>query len=456
MHIILLSGGSGKRLWPLSNDIRSKQFLKLFNDSYGHKESMVQRVYRQICEAAEWESITVAAGAMQKDQLEMQLPSNVNIVIEPERRDTFPAIALACTYLFDKKNVDLSSNIAVLPVDAFVEVDFFKRIRAMEDILDNLDKDLVLLGSKPVRPSEKYGYIIPKSFGNKGEISEEKYINHCFDVEYFKEKPDLDVAEQLIKKGALWNCGVFGLKLGYVLDILSNKYGVEDYRYENMSEMFDKLIKTSFDYEVVEKAKNLGVIKYEGEWKDLGTWETLTEEIEDVTTGNVVMDQSCHNTHIYNELEIPIVTMGIQNSVVVASNDGILVAEKGETYKLKQCLEDIKERPKYEEKRWGKYIVLEYSKEDDFQTLTKKLWIDEGKRISYQYHKHRKEIWTIVRGKGELYFKGEKTEVAVGNTISIEREERHAIKAITNLEIIEIQIGDKLEEEDIVRLTYNW
>ncbi len=441
MHLILLSGGSGKRLWPLSNDVRSKQFLKLLKDESGQAESMVQRVYRQIKENGGWQSITIAAGASQRDMISLQLGDEVNVVIEPERRDTFPAIALACAYLYSERKIGRNEAIAVLPVDPYVDLDYFKKIAEIETVFEKQKADLVLLGAVPTFPTEKYGYIVP---GEKSNIA--------YDVNYFKEKPTTEEAKRLIEQGALWNCGVFGLKLGYVLDILKDKYGIDRFEYESMKESFKDLKKTSFDYEVVEKASNIKVIGYENKWMDLGTWQTITQEMKNMAEGNVVLEETCNNTHVINDINIPIVVMGMENSVVVASSDGILVAKKEDTYRLKDAIGCINNRPMYERKRWGKYKVIE----GNSNSLTKKLVIEKGKQISYQFHKSRKEVWTIISGEGLLYLDGIKTDVKVGDVIKIDENIKHAIKAITELEIIEVQLGNNLVEEDIVRVELEW
>lgn len=457
MHLILLSGGSGKRLWPLSNDVRSKQFLKVLprdktkNDNGSSNESMVQRVYRQINEIGGWDSITIAAGASQSDQLGLQLDKGVNIVIEPERRDTFPAIALACSYLYDICKVSKEETIAVLPVDAFVENDYFSKVAQIESELNESNANLVLLGAIPLFPSEKYGYIVPKA-GDKSEADKT-----VLTVASFKEKPNVEGANDLINMGALWNCGVFGLKLRYVFDILADKYGINDFSFKSMTNSFKKLKKTSFDYEVVEKAENIRVIPYNGEWKDLGTWETLTEEMATAITGNVIIGGDCSNTHVVNERELPIAVIGIKDAVVVASNDGILVANKGETYKVKDLMSEIKIRPMYEEKRWGKYKVIEHTVYNNGdEALTKKLFLNKGQQISYQYHNHRKEIWSIIRGEGILYYNGEKRVVKAGDVVNLKEKEKHGIMAVDDLEIIEVQLGSPLVEDDIIRLEYDW
>lgn len=459
MHLIMLSGGSGQRLWPLSNHVRSKQFLKILDGIDGRKESMVQRVYRQLKEVGGWDSVSVVAGMTQKEQIASQLGTEVNLIVEPSRRDTFPAIALACSYLYSKKKVKLTENIVVLPIDSYVENKYFEKLEDVSRVLGSDNAELVLLGAVPIKPSEKYGYIMPdykddinRNFKNQsGNKSEE------LDVAYFKEKPELKTAEELIQNGALWNCGVFGLKLGYVLDILKEKYGITDFSFNNLQKSFENLNKTSFDYEVVEKASNIKVIKYKGQWKDLGTWETLTEELGEATIGNATIDHLCTNTHVINELDVPIIAMGIQDSVIVASHDGILVANKGETYRLKEFSDITLDRPMCEERRWGKYIVLEHGKSSEGQeVLTKRLHIQSGKQISYQYHNNRKEIWTIVGGYGELYLDNKRREVKCGDVVVIEPKMKHGIKAIQGLEIIEVQMGDQLIEEDIIRLELEW
>ena len=441
MHLILLSGGSGKRLWPLSNDVRSKQFLKLLKDENGQAESMVQRVYRQIKAVGGWDSITIAAGASQRDMISLQLGEDVNVVIEPERRDTFPAIALACTYLFSEKSISRDEVIAVLPVDPYVDLAYFKKIKEAETVLKEAETDLVLLGAVPTFPTEKYGYLIP---GQK--------TDNAYDVKYFKEKPTEEEAKTLINQGALWNCGVFGLKLGYVLDILREKYHIDQFQYESMKESFKTLKKTSFDYEVVEKAKNIKAIKYEDKWMDLGTWQTITSEMKNTAEGNVVLEGICCNTHVINDIDMPVVVMGLEDSVVVASSDGILVAKKDQTSRLKDAITTIDNRPMYERKRWGKYRIIEGNQ----NSLTKKLILEPGKQISYQYHECRKEIWTIISGEGILYLDGIKSKVGVGDVVKISENMKHGIKAETEMEIIEVQIGNKMTEDDIVRIEMEW
>lgn len=207
MNIILLSGGSGKRLWPLSNDIRSKQFIKIFRTEDGEYESMVQRVYRQIKKVDPEATVTIATSKTQVSAIHNQLGEEVGISVEPCRRDTFPAIALATAYLVDKMGISLDESVVVCPVDPYVEDDYFEALKKLGEQADKGEANLVLMGIEPTYPSEKYGYVIPEG---KEETSR---------VKTFKEKPSVDIAEQYIAQGALWNGGVFAYRLKYVMDI---------------------------------------------------------------------------------------------------------------------------------------------------------------------------------------------------------------------------------------------
>ena len=202
MNIILLSGGSGKRLWPLSNDIRSKQFIKIFQGEDGELESMLMRVYRQITTVDSEARITIATSKKQVSAIKNQLSDRVNVCVEPDRRDTFPAICLAAAYLYHEKGVSKEEPVVVCPVDPYVEESYFEALKKLADLAREENANLTLMGIEPTYPSEKYGYIIPKS----GE--------QVSPVATFKEKPDVETAKKYIAQGALWNGGVFAFRLG--------------------------------------------------------------------------------------------------------------------------------------------------------------------------------------------------------------------------------------------------
>ena len=440
MNIILLSGGSGKRLWPLSNDVRSKQFLKIFRKPDGTKESMAQRMYRMIKKVDPESKITIATSENQIPQIKAQLGDNVGISIEPMRRDTFPAIALAAAYLKDQGVAD-DSPVVVCPVDPYVEEDYFKCLKRLSDEAGrNGAANLILMGIEPAYPSEKFGYIIPVSTDEVAIVNE------------FKEKPTEEVAKEYIRQGALWNGGVFAFKLGYLLDIAELMLDSSDYH--TLSEQYGSLPRISFDYAVVEKEPSINVFRFNGSWKDLGTWNTLTEAMDEESTGNATTN-GCSNTHVINELGIPLIALGIKDAVIAATPDGILVSDKEKSPELKGFVADS--RPMYERRGWGEYKVLDYkSHKDEQNSLVKELIISPGEHISYQRHKHRIEVWTFTEGIGELILDGEIKEVHRGDVAVIKAGTKHAIKGITELHIIEVQMGDELTEDDIERLDWEW
>lgn len=448
MNIILLSGGSGKRLWPLSNDARSKQFLKLLTDENGRRESMVQRVYRQIQQAGIDANIVVATGQSQLDPIESQLPDKVDVALEPARRDTFPAIALSAAHLIYNKGLSEEEAVVILPVDPCAETAYFQTLARMERLALTCEADIVLMGVTPTYPSEKYGYIVPGEAFTVDGVSARR-------VRRFTEKPDLARAQSLIESGAYWNGGVFALKLRYIMDIVRGMMDVSSF--EELYARFSEFPKISFDYAVVEKAESIVMTPYEGKWKDLGTWNTLAEEMSECAIGSVILGEDCENTTVVNEMGIPIVALGLKDLIVAASPDGILVSDKGASSYLKPYVDSLIERPMFEERRWGEYRVIDYVQyEDGARSLTKHLTMYAGRSISYQLHRERDEIWTVVYGSGEVILDDHKLNIRPGDVLHINRGQKHALRAATDLHFIEVQIGKRLEEDDIERFDWEW
>ena len=378
--------------------------------------------------------------------IQSQIGPHVPLIIEPMSRDTFPAIALAALYLYCIKGVGLREVVCVLPVDPFAEDCFFRRIGDLEEILDSSQAELALIGVEPTFPSSKYGYIVPEKLKQKEEY---------FEVSHFKEKPSESQATDLIVKGALWNVGVFSFRLEYIISLLQEK-GLP-IQYEELYKHYSSLPKNSFDYEVVEKAKKVVVLPYNGSWKDLGTWNTLTEEMGTNQIGIGVISNDSKNTHLVNELGIPITVVGLQNVIVAASPDGILVSDKKESPKVKTMLEGIQRRPMYEERRWGWYRVLDYMKvEEGAEVLTKRICVKAKQNLSYQRHMLRSEVWTVIKGQGEFAINGFIYPVKAGDVLNIPVGAEHGIRAITELEFIEVQSGKNLIEEDIIRIYMGW
>lgn len=430
MQIILLSGGSGRRLWPLSNDVRSKQFIRIFRNENGEYESMVQRMYRQIRKVDPEAVVTVATAKSQVSAIRNQLGDRVGISVEPCRRDTFPAIALASVYLRDVQGVSEEEPVVVCPVDPYVEDDYFAALKDLGAQAARGEANLVLMGIAPTYPSAKYGYIIPSS---QGMLSA---------VQAFREKPDEDTARRYIAKGALWNGGVFAYKLGYVLRKVHERIEFTDYN--DLLTKYDTLEKISFDYAVVEKESRIQVLRYAGQWKDLGTWNTLTEAMEEPTIGDVILSDTCENVHVINDLDIPVVCTGLKDVVVAAAPDGILVSDKGQSSYIKPIVDKLEHGIMYAEKSWGSFRVIDVQD----GSMTFRIQLNLGHAMKYHCHRRRDEVWTIVSGTGYAVIDGVKREVKAGDVIQLPVGVFHTVYAETELKIIEVQLGSDISVED--------
>lgn len=433
MNIILLSGGSGKRLWPLSNDVRSKQFIKLFKNEKNEYESMVQRVYRQIQTVDSNAHITIATSKSQASAIKNQLGDNVSICVEPCRRDTFPAIALATAYLHDELGVDEREAVVVCPVDPYVDETYYESVKILQTLAEEGKADLTLMGIEPTYPSEKYGYIIPATNDRISKVRE------------FKEKPDVKTAELYLRQNALWNAGIFAFKLGYLLEKAHNLIDFEDYR--DLYDKYEDVKKISFDYAIAEKETSIQVLRYVGDWKDVGTWNMMAEVMADRIKGNAIMDDTCENTNVVNELNIPILCMGCKNMIIAASGDGILVSEKERSGYMKSYVEKIENEAMYAEKSWGSYTVIDVQP----GAMTVKLFMNAGERLSYHMHNYRDEVWTVVGGNGKAFIDGMEQILRPGDVITIAAGCKHTIEAITPLNIVEVQIGNEINVSDKVK-----
>lgn len=430
MNIVLLSGGSGQRLWPLSNEIRSKQFIKIFHRQDGMLESMVQRVYRQIRTVDPGAEITVATSRSQVSALHNQLGENIGISVEPCRRDTFPAIALAASYLYDIRGVSRKEAIVVCPVDPYVEVDYFRALEELGNYAAQSEANLVLMGIEPTYPSEKYGYIIPEKADQVSKVS------------VFKEKPDQRTAEKYISQGALWNGGVFAFKLDYVLKRAHELIDFTDY--EDLYRKYDSLKKISFDYAVVEHEPYIEVMRFSGMWKDLGTWNTLTEAMDSQIVGEALYNETCENLHVINELNVPVLCMGLKNIVVSASPEGILVSDKQQSSYIKPFVNTLDNKVMFAEKSWGSFRVLDVG--DD--SLTIKVTLNPGHSMNYHSHEHRDEIWNVISGQGRTVVDEREQSVKAGDVICMKAGCRHTVIADTELQMIEVQLGQDITVHD--------
>lgn len=374
----------------------------------GEKESMVQRVARQMRETGLADSFTVATSAAQLNIIREQLGDNVSVVAEPERRDTFPAIALASAYLAREKKCSRNDVVAVMPCDPYTENEYFDTIVRMGEAVERGAADLVLMGIKPSYPSTKFGYIVPDMESN---------ADGCTAVKRFTEKPDEEHAAALLKEGACWNGGVFAFRLGYMLDIIDRYVRTETFG--ELRDRYSELPKISFDYEVVEKARSVAMVPYGGKWKDLGTWNALADELPSPKTGSVVFDGGVRNTSVVNELDIPVLCAGTENLIVAANKDGILVADRDSCENIKPIVDKFPPARKPGESDAGTdrkdgYISRRHGRATKRYCQMLRLKPDSRLIEEYRHWHSREGIWPeILRGirsvgilEMEIYIEG--------------------------------------------------
>ena len=430
MNVVLLSGGSGKRLWPLSNEVRSKQFIKIFKTPDGSYESMLQRVYRQITQVEKDSHITIATSKSQVSAIHNQLGDSVGISVEPCRRDTFPAIVLAAAYLHDVVGISPGEAIVICPVDPYVNDDYYNAVHRLWELAQSDEAKLCLMGIRPTYPSEKYGYIIP--------VSEETVSR----VSVFREKPDMETAKQYSAQGGLWNGGVFAMRLGYLLSRAHELLQFKDYT--DLYARYADLPKISFDYAVVEHEADISVLRFSGQWDDIGTWTTLTKAMGEHALGNVRLTDSCSNVHVINELDIPILATGLKDVVISASSDGILVSDKEASSYIKPYVDELDQQIKFAEKSWGSFRVMDV--EDNSMTI--KVILTPGHHMNYHSHDRRDEVWTVISGSGRTIIDGMEQPIRAGDVITMQAGCRHTVIAETELHMIEVQLGESISVRD--------
>lgn len=317
-----------------------------------------------------------------------------------------------------------------MPVDPYVSDEYFVALKELGHLAVQGDAKLVLMGVEPTYPSEKYGYIIPET---KDEISK---------VQTFKEKPNAEIAAEYIEQGALWNGGVFAYQLKYVLQKAHELLDFTDYY--DLYAKYETLEKISFDYAVVEQEKNIKVKRFNGSWKDLGTWNTLTEAMEEQAIGQAIMNEQCQNLHVLNELDVPVLCMGLKDMVVSASPEGILVANKEQSSYIKSFVDAIKQQVMFAEKSWGSFRVLDVGE----NSLTIKVTLKAGNKMNYHSHERRDEVWTIISGSGRTIVDGMEQQVTAGDVITMQAGCRHTIIADSELEVMEVQLGREISVHD--------
>ncbi|AIQ62075.1 hypothetical protein PSTEL_01980 [Paenibacillus stellifer] len=457
MQVVLLSGGSGKRLWPLSNEVRSKAFLRLLPAASGGLESMIERVCGGLEAAGLLGSCCIVTHRTQVEITRKSIGESIPVLAEPHKKGTFTAISLAAAYLRETRGSDPEEVVTIIPVDSFVEPSFFSLIARFPQVLAESGADVALIGAEPKSPSTQFGYIVPRMLpeGSTGTGAEK--TERYFEVARFAEKPDEAGAKTFIGEGALWNCGVFSCKLGFLLS--RAQAGGLHTEYRKLLDSYGQLTERSFDVEVIERTQRAVVVPYEGIWEDIGSWDALTPQLGKRVTGVGTLSPDSEGSFLINELSCPIHVIGVRDTVVAAGPDGILVAGKDRAKEIKNALTGEPKKPMVEERRWGISRVLDWTRPGEKgETIVSKVTLLPGGHTSYHLHRHTREMWTVLSGAGEYRLESESRPIRAGDVIAVPSGARHALKAGAEaLELIVTEIREPgAPEEDIERITYDW
>lgn len=447
MHTLILAGGGGTRLWPLSRECYPKQFIRLFDDS-----SLFQKTVERALLFSEPNEIYVVTNEAQRflvaeqlSEMGIEIPQE-NVLAEPVAKNTLPAIYFAVKTIIERRK---SATLAVLPSDHLIEVneEYKKAFRSAEE----LAKDrLVTFGIKPTRPHTGYGYIKPG-----------KRINGGYEVDAFVEKPDIEKAREYVEKGYLWNSGMFVFDTRVFIEECS-KYQhavVEAFRSESLSEAYAKAPSLSIDYGVMERTRKAAVVPLSTSWSDVGNFDALYEIFEkdsegNATRGECLLLDSRNNLIIGERL---VAAVGMEDTILVDTGDVILLTPRRDAQRVKKLVEALKSRrdrrvevPKTMCRPWGCFTVID----EGTNYKIKKLVVLPKRRLSLQRHFHRSEYWVVVKGEAKVRVGDKEFTLRRGETTFIPVREVHRIENASDetLEIIEVQLGDYLGEDDIERI----
>ncbi len=455
MKIVILAGGTGTRLWPLSRDRYPKQFIKFQDREY----SLFQDTFKRSLLLADLKDIYVVTNKNYKflvmgavEELEYDYPEE-NILVEPEAKNTLPAI-YAGIYEILKRENGRHDSVVVFPSDHLIEKSnkFAELIKSSEYLVN---ESLITFGIKPSMPHTGYGYISPGE--KKGE--------HGYAVEEFKEKPDYQTALEYIKKGYYWNSGIFMFNSGIFVEE-AKRFAPEIVKAfeasKNLEEAFSKIeAKISIDYGIMEKSKRVVVVPADINWNDLGSFDSFYEVFKCDEKNNIAgknhMLMNCSNNIVHSEDGKLVVTVGVDDLIIIDNRDALMICKKDQSQKVKDVVEELKKkkdiRTEYhvrDYRPWGNYQILE---EEKNAFKIKRIKINPGKKLSYQLHHYRSEHWIVVRGSAKVTVDDEIKFIRPGESIYIKAGQKHRLEnpGKLPLEIIEVQMGEYLEEDDIVR-----
>lgn len=448
MFGVILAGGSGSRLWPLSRELYPKQLLNLYAE-----KSLLQSTFERLNKFISAENIISVTNSKHSANVRMQLgklSENSIILSEPISKNTAPAIALSVKYIFENSKND--ETVLVVPSDLLIE-DNDKFIQTIQEAQKYVDEGfIVTFGIKPTYPEIGFGYICAEN----GKVKS------------FTEKPDVETAQKYLNEGNyFWNSGIFMFKTSTILSECEQHCPeiAKIIKNINCSDKnipfteFEKMPCISIDYAVMEKSKKLAMVELKSDWKDLGSWKSIYEVSPKDENNNVfvghVLDKGSKNSFVYSSSKL-VATIGLEDTVVIETEDAILACKKDKTQDVKQIYETLKQQHDDTQKvhktvyrPWGFYTVIAEGK----GFISKIIHVNPGQKLSVQSHNHRSEHWVVLTGMAKVVLESKEHILSPGHSVDIAIKEIHSLQNPfeEDLEIIEVQKGDILSEDDIIR-----
>ncbi len=454
MYGIILAGGSGSRLWPLSRELYPKQLLNIMSD-----KSLLQSTFERLTHCMDKSNILSITNTKHASNVKMQiqeLTENPIVLSEPVAKNTAPAIALAAKYILQKTNED--PIILVVPSDHLIKDNekFLATVKKGEKLAQ--EGYIVTFGIQPDYPETGYGYI-----------NTLKQLEVGYKVKEFVEKPDFETAKSYLKAGTYyWNSGIFMFKASVMMKEFA-KLAPEIAKITNSVDFinskdipfveFDKMPSISIDYAIMEKSDKIALLKLESDWNDLGSWKSIydvsnKDENNNVFVGHVI-DEGSKNSFVYASSKL-VTTIGLEDTIIIETEDAILACKKDKTQDVKRIYETLKKqnddthlihRTVY--RPWGFYTVI--AQGSGFQS--KILHVNPGQKLSIQSHNHRSEHWVVLNGTAKVVLEGKELILSPGHSVDIPVKAIHSLQNPyeEDVEVIEVQKGDILLEDDIIR-----
>ena len=451
MKAIILAGGSGSRLWPLSRDLYPKQLL-----NFGNNISLLQQTFERVNKLTATQNIVTVTNVLNYTNIKLQINNQGTVIAEPQGKNTAPAIASALEYF--KQKFDSDDVVIIVPSDLLIKDDnaFINSVNKANELANQ--GYIVTFGIKPTYPETGYGYI------KKGEK-----ILHGYKIEQYTEKPDMTTVKEYIKNGGYyWNSGIFTAKISTLIDAY-NKYEPQianminhlDYSVNTKIDfdLYENLPAISIDYAIMEKANNLATIELQSDWLDIGSWKSLYEVKPKDSAGNViegsVIMENVKNSFIFSQKEV-IAVSDLENIILVETEDAIMACKMTESQnvkklyeKLKSTSSDLTKLHKTIFRPWGYYTCMNRGE----GYLTKTICVLPHQKLSIQSHNHRSEHWVVLEGRALVIKDDKKYNLNSGDSIDIPIKIKHSLQNPYDeeLKIIEVQKGDYISEDDIIR-----